>query len=353
MTTRRDFIKQGSILSLIGAFIKPHGLLTPSVSSPLGTLKPMGRILEQEGYFVWCCSPIDAPDGTTHIFFSRWDAKKGMAGWTHGSEIAHAVANNPEAPYNVIGTVLAPRSGFWDSSTCHNPSIHKVGNTYCLFYMGAGNSNLNTQRIGLATASSLYGPWKRSDVPILEAGEKGAWDDECTTNPTFLQHTNGQYWLYYISFNEAEYNAAAKGTIRGNRKCGLAIANKIEGPYEKYGRNPVIDFSGMGNNQQLEDPFVWKEKGLYKMISRDMGIYSQRDGLYMESKDGVHWSKPVKAYDELSTYLSLPKGDKNLKKYGRLERPNLLIRNGKPAYLIGATQGGQYNTSSGFVFKIS
>jgi hypothetical protein len=69
-------------------------------------------------------------------------------------------------------------------------------------------------------------PWTRYDKPLLEAGTEGAWDDHCTTNPSFIKHPNGEYWLYYKSWNTKEYQEA-QGAIRGNRKYGLAIAKNL------------------------------------------------------------------------------------------------------------------------------
>ncbi|MEI6948367.1 glycoside hydrolase family protein [Paraflavisolibacter sp. H34] len=351
---RRDFITQLSILSA-GACM-PFGAagfpLFAHDESPFAKkLKPVGRVLELEGYYVWCVSPIEGPDGKIHLFFSRWDAKKGMGGWIRGSEIAHAVADRPEGPYEVVGTVLAPREGFFDATTCHNPLIKKVDDRYCLFYMGNSNGKTNTKRIGLATADSLYGPWKRPDAPLLEAGPEGAWDDHCTTNPAFLKHPNGQYWLYYKSWNTKDYETGT-GAIRGNRKYGLAVSDRLEGPYKKYEGNPVIDFSGKGQNRQFEDAFVWRQDGRFKMIARDMGVYNHEVGLLMESKDGLHWKEPKIAYYGAARYLQQPPAPPHLKKYGRFERPQLLLRNGKPAYMFTTSQGGKYMTSSPFVFKI-
>jgi hypothetical protein len=42
-----------------------------------------------------------------------------------------------------------------------------------------------------------------------------------------------------------------------------------------------------------------------------------------------------------------------LKRYGRLERPQLLLRNGQPEYLFCASQGGAAGTASTFVLRIS
>lgn len=352
---RKQFLKQASLFALgactpqwLSAFPQPAKHL-----SALGKLEPVGRALEMDGYYVWCSCPIDGPDGKVHLFFSRWDAGKKMGGWIKGSEIAHAVADSAEGPFTYVSTVLAPRGeGYWDATTCHNPLVKKVDDKYCLFFMGNSNGKTNTKRIGMATADSLYGPWTRPDAPLLEAGPEGAWDDHCTTNPAFIKNPNGQYWLYYKSWNTKEYETAVT-TVKGNRKYGLAIADKLEGPYKKYEGNPVIDFSTKGNNRQFEDAFIWQQQKQFRIIARDMGIYNHENGLLMHAKDGLHWSEPEVAYEALDKYITLPPAPAYLKKYGRLERPMLLIRKGNPAYLFGAAQGGKYMTSSTFIFKIS
>jgi len=316
-------------------------------------LKPIGRILEEEGYYVWCNTPIYGEDNKVHVFYSRWPEQYGMGGWIHKCEIAHAVADSPESEFRHVKTVLNPREGFFDVTTCHNPHIQKVNGEYCLFYMGNSNSKTNTKRIGLATSKSLNGPWKRMDKPLLETGPVNAWDDHCTTNPAFLVHPNGEYWLYYKSWNDEEYKLSKDKSIRGNRKYGLAIANKINGPYIKHEKNPVIDFSYLGNNEQLEDAFVWFENGKFKLIARDMRVFNHEFGLIFESEDGIHWEEPEIAYFQTNYYFNQPPAPKHLNRYGRFERPQILMKNGKPEYLFTATQGGKYNTASGYILKIS
>lgn len=314
-------------------------------------LKPCGRILETEGYYVWCVAPIYGPDGRIHVFYSRWPAQYGMGGWIHKSEIAHAIADHPEGPYHYVETVLAPRPGFWDATTCHNPHIQYLDGKYYLFYMGNSNGKTNTKRIGLATANSLNGPWTRTDKPILETAPEGAWDDHCTTNPAFIRFANGECRLYYKSWNNKEYETAVNG-IKGNRKYGLATAQRPEGPYTRYPGNPIIDFSGYGNNRQVEDAFIWFEAGKYRMLMRDMGFFNQEVGLFFESEDGLNWSTPQIGWHAASHYVNEPPAPKHLKRYGRFERPQLLIKNGRPVYMFNAMQGGKYNSASGFVFKI-
>ncbi|MFT3737787.1 MAG: glycoside hydrolase family protein [Breznakibacter sp.] len=230
-------------LPLFAGKKKEHGYLKESVSKFSQRLVPVGRVLEEEGYYVWCNSPIYGPDGQVHLFYSRWPSKYGMGGWIHKCEIARAVATSPEGPFVFQETVLEPREGFFDATTCHNPTIHFIDGMYYLFYMGNSNGKTNTKRIGLATSLSLQGPWARRSAPLLEAGHLGAWDDHCTTNPAFVRHPDGRCLLYYKSWNTADYeNAPKDATIRGNRKYGLAVAGRPEGPYVKYEGNPVIDF---------------------------------------------------------------------------------------------------------------
>lgn len=357
MINRRNILKSMVFLPTLGSGFGFAGFFQSSVlkakeSDFAKRLKPVGRILEEEGYYVWCNSPIYGEDGKVHVFYSRWPEKFGMGGWIHKSEIAHAIADSPESHFKHTDVVLAPREGFFDATTCHNPHIQFVDGEYCLFYMGNSNSKTNTKRIGLATSKSLNGPWKRSDKPILEAGPAGTWDDHCTTNPAFLKHPNGECWLYYKSWNTKEYEDAAGQKIRGNRKYGLAISDSINDSYKKYEKNPVIDFSYLGNNEQLEDAFVWIENGKFRLIARDMGFFNHNYGLIFESKDGLYWEKPQIAYYETDHYFKQPPAPKHLSRYGRLERPQLLMRNGIPEYLFTTTQGGKYGTSSGFVFKI-
>jgi len=360
MLTRRNFIQQSA---LTGSALLLSGMSTFAmyenqydekyISDFSKRLKPLNRILELEGYYVWGCSPVVAPDGKIHVFFSRWDSSKGMGGWISRSEIAHAVADRPEGPYYNVETILAPRGeGYWDGTTCHNPHIQFVDGKYCLFYMGNSNKKTNTKRIGLATADSLNGPWKRTDKPLLEAGPAGAWDDHCTSNPSFIKHPNGQYWLYYKSWNTDEYENPVNPKIRGNRKYGLAISKKLEGPYKRYSNKPIIDYSGFGNNRQLEDGNIFIEDGKFYMLARDMGRFDHEVGIILEANDGIHWSEPKISYFGVSHYINQPPKPKHLSKYGRFERPQVLMQNGKPTHLLVTTQGGRFWSSSPFVFKI-
>lgn len=355
---RRTFLKAAIAAQIAaspyrGAAAEPQEPHYPeeSISDFSKSLRPLGRILELEGYYVWCNTPIQDELGKTHVFYSRWPEKRGMGGWLNACEIAHAVAENPAGPYETVDVVLAPRPGHWDSTTCHNPHIQKADDQYCLFYLGNSNGKTNTKRVGLAISDSLDGPWRRSERPLLEPGAEGQWDDHCTTNPSFIKLPDGQCRLYYKSWNTADY-LSGKPPVRGNRKYGLAVASDLQGPYTKHPDNPLVDFSSLGNNRQCEDAYIWREDGVFKMIARDMGVFDHNVGLIMESRDGVSWTEPQIAYFGLDRYLTQPPAPRRLRRYGRLERPQLLFQDGRPTHLFGASQGGRHMTASGVVFAI-
>jgi hypothetical protein len=66
----------------------------------------------------------------------------------------------------------------------------------------------------------------------------------------------------------------------------------------------------------------------------------------------VECGKFIFTYFETNRYFRQYPSPKHLKRYGRLERPQLLMKNGKLEYLFTPTQGGKFNTANGFVLKI-
>ena len=301
-------------------------------------LKPVGRVLELEGWYVWCTSAIDGPDGRVHLFSSRWPASTKMGGWLTHCEIVHAVGARAEGPFEVRGVALRNRDkGHWDSTSVHNPTIHRIGGVYHLVHIGNSTGEPGSQRIGLARAKSLDGPWERLEQPILGPAPGDGWDSWYVTNPALLAHPNGEFWLYYKARDPKD-----KDMFR----IGLAVAKRPEGPYRRHPKNPIIDFASV--RKRFEDPYVWHENNRFYMVAADDyprgGILRTHAGLLFESADGVDWSKPKLAYDTNDSYLKEPRG--------RLERPQVLVRNGKAAYLYLAAGGGRYGTATGMCLRV-
>ena len=114
---------------------------------------------------IWGGSVVKGTDGKHHMLYSRWPTHLGWA-WVTDSEIAHAVADNPLGPYKHKDIALERRGKeHWDGWCTHNPTVHKFGDKYYLYYMGntgdgevvgpPGKHKLNwqhrnNQRIGVA-----------------------------------------------------------------------------------------------------------------------------------------------------------------------------------------------------------
>jgi hypothetical protein len=225
---------------------------------------------------------------------------------------------------------------------------------------------VETKRIGLAIADNLDGPWKRiSDInPLLDCGAHDAWDGVLVSNPAFVCRPNGNFMLYYKGMD-----FASRQKHFGNRKIGLAIADQLEGPYRKVPQNPLISFEHISIKRpnltqltdswpenyptaQVEDPYIWYENGRFRALMRDMGFFNHNYGILLESNDGINWPlEPQIAFRESTSYINEPYH--GLAREGRLERPQLLMKDGRPDYLFCALRGGEFCTSSGMVFKIA
>ncbi len=285
-------------------------------------------VLQEDDYTVWGCSPIYDDEGKVHVFYSRIP-KDGS--WLVNSQIGHAVADHPEGPYEILGTIMEGRGeGYWDANSIHNPSVYRVDGKYVMLYIGNDTATAqrwlerapeaNSQRTGMAIADSPYGPWTRFDEPMIDVDPDSlAWDGYCTVNPGFVKHPNGEYWIYYRAWDRFNDD---------RRKTGVAFAKNLTGPYVKYEGNPIIDkFEGVDG--QTEDPVMFYYKEKFHCVIRDMGNWDWLSSLYLESEDGLNWSYPKRAKHQGHTYYDMPEER-------RCERDQILLKDGVPEYIFNA-----------------
>ncbi len=342
MRISRRRIIQGSF-SAFGAISNSQAA---QVRPFMGRLKPAGRDagFRLEEFWVWCGSAIRGEDGGYHLFASRWPKRYPFfEGYVFLSEIVRATSPTPDGPFRFAEVVLPPRGEqFWDGRMTHNPTIHKIGDKYLLYYIGStypgkppdpgdliANPKLVDQpysriRIGLATASSVRGPWKRLDRPILEP-RPGKWDSTIVTNPAACVLPGGEVMLAYRS-----------NTPQGLR-LGITKAKSFDRPYQRLSDQPVFTFT---DGSHVEDPYLWWENGQCEMLAKDMsgGITGEKHaGVHAMSRDGINWSPAPepKAYSR-----NLVWRDGKTQTLGCLERPQLLIEGGHPAYLYCAAADG-------------
>lgn len=305
-----------------------------------------------DDYWVWCGSPAKGEDGRYHLFASRWPKSLPFGpNWVSNSEVVRASADTPIGPYTFEEVVLPPRQGYWDATMTHNPTIHRHGDTWILFYTGARSvgpdgsdappkeaiseeqySAWLTKRIGIATAPRITGPWTRRDEPILDV-RPGEWDADITSNAAPAVRPDGSVVLIYKSSKDRTVKGAGAPL-----KLGVAIAGHWSGPYRRARTTPLDEFNGPATD--IEDPYLWWQDDHFEAIFKDMSgaiCGEHHGGIHAWSEDGVRWKL---ADDPLAYSRKLLWDDGTVTHQGQFERPQLLIENGRPTHLFAATGDG-------------
>jgi hypothetical protein len=318
-----------------------------------GKLGPAGVSLQLPDKVVWGASVTKGDDDRYYMFASVWPIDRGA--WVTDSVVVLASADRPEGPYRYEMDVLPPRgSQYWDGMMSHNPSIHRHNGTFYLFYTGTtyGRPRPTTpvspaadpvykeawdnKRIGVATASDPRGPWRRLDGPII-APRPGHWDAIITSNAAPIIHTDGSVTLIYKSTDTAHPGPDGPARERPfweTLTIGAAKADSPEGPYHRIGDHDGLIFIE-GAPRVTEDPYAWFDDGWYHMLVKTFDnsmIDEPNAGVYVVSKNGADWSYPSGGPKAYSLNLAWADGTTTLLE--RLERPQVLLQDGKPAYLF-------------------
>lgn len=309
--------------------------------SDLIQLIPEKAKFADDHYFIWGGSLVKDDTGLYHLYYSRWEKKYGFGSWVTHSEIAHATASTPFGPFTHKDVALPPRdSVMWDGKSTHNPTIHKLGSKYYLYYtgntgdrkctQGLNFTHRNNQRIGVAVASDPNGPWLRSDKPLIDiSDDTGAHDALMVSNPSVTMMPDSTFLLVY----------KAVGKMRPMPFGGpvvhlTATSRKPEGPFAKQ-MKPV--FVTAESDFPAEDPFIWFQRGVYYAIVKDMhGHFTQRGRslALFESKDGFSWNV---SENTLVSDLMVRWENGRSERMSHLERPQIFFENGVPLVLLVAT----------------
>jgi len=189
--------------------------------------------------------------GTYYIFYS-------VTTGDPNPNIYYATASAVTGPYTKQGQVLAKGSaGAWDDLRVGEPSIVKVGSTYYMAFMGDRAPEQSAERLGIATAASLAGPWtKGGSNPILGVGS--GFDAYGVADPE-IWYEGGRFWIYYTGL--------AGPTGVSFFRTGLAYAtDAVNGPWTRFSGNPVFGPSGTGG--------AFDEQGVFRgAIFRQAGAY--------------------------------------------------------------------------------
>lgn len=313
---------------------------------------PKNGGFRMEGYWVWCGSVIKGEDGNYHMFASRWPKTQPMhPGWIFSSEVVRGVSNTPEGPYTFAEVVLPARGPqYWDGRMTHNPRIFKQGDKYVLYYIGSTHPLPEPEetvrhedpltvicrahkRIGIATADHITGPWTRYDEPVMTV-RPDHFDNLFVSNPAPILEEDGSVLMVYKSrpYKKPPY----VGQMYGDMQLGIATADSPKGPYKRETETPLFP-----PDVVVEDPFIWKENGVYQMIAKDMYgnvCGEQYGGIHAWSEDGIHWNlnRGELAYSRRITW-----DDGTEQVLGNMDRPCLLLdENGHPTHAFFAVSDG-------------
>jgi hypothetical protein len=324
----------------------------------------VGVAVQQKGTHVWGTSPVIGKDGKTHLFVAQWpipEGKKGrFSGYYKTSEIAQYVGDSPEGPFAFVRMVVRDQDGTFNAP--HNPTIQCIDDQYVLCFIVNSNDDRGTQRIIMYVADDLNGEWRpaqgaESEGTILRRPEgTSIWCHNSVrglANPALIKH-NGEYRIYF----KAAIPDPEKEPSMKNREFGYGVATSktLEGPYEFHPERLTSE------TMELEDVYAFSYEERLYLISRDIAgtLGDKEGGLLWESKDGIHFpaEKTRRSFESLATYLgegaldgaAVHRGSEK----GQLERPQVLLIDGEPAYLYVATG---INPAEGFgscshVFKL-
>ncbi len=227
---------------------------------------------------LWQESPsrIIFHDGKYHAWFMHLNnmAPKGI----YGRAKNFYITSKDGYKWEVMGQLPAGEPGSFDDIWREGLQVVKFDGKFWMFY--AGNTSdkskiirgdVNTYGIGLLVADSPAGPWKRAvEQPLFTRGlNETDWDFDQACNP-YPVYFKGKWFVYYKGSN-------LKLNSTGRTWQGVAVADKITGPYSKSEGNPICDGHGS---------FVWAYRGGVTMLPFG---YDLTEGRINWSPDGYRF----------------------------------------------------------------
>jgi hypothetical protein len=207
----------------------------------------------------------------------------------------------------------------------------------------------------MLVSESINGPWEeipnKKEPLLAPPSDSNSWcyNSGCgVNNPALLKHPDGRYFLYFKSMTGPR--------PEGKVKMGLAIADKLEGPYI------IQPGSITANDRVIEDGYAFMYEGKFALLTTDNhGMIEEGGGILWTSEDGLHFNEYEKGFHRINQYtevnmenVAVHYGPQN-SKYAKIERPQILFKNGIPAYLYGPSGinifGGDCTVSYVFKFK--
>ncbi|NND31431.1 MAG: family 43 glycosylhydrolase [Saprospiraceae bacterium] len=252
---------------------------------------PSAVIKVEETYYVYYTKSIGESHG-----FRTGDPNKKVFPWDL-SEVWCASSNDGWNWKEIGLAVGRGEAGSYDDRAVFTPEVLYHQDKYYLVYqvVKAPYVNRVKNKVGMAIADKPTGPWKKLDAPILEPAENGVWlgeednrfkvsakgdfDSHKVHDPCLMYYKN-KFYLYYKGERMGEEHTLGGREI----KWGVAISDRVEGPYRKSPFNPITN-SG-------HEVCVWPyEGGIAAMLTSDgpenNTIQWAPDGINFEIKSHI------------------------------------------------------------------
>lgn len=139
---------------------------------------------------------------------------------------------------------LGPR-GAWDERAVADPYVIRFGDDFYLFYLGEDRAR--RQRLGVARSRDGIRWQKLRTNPVLELGERGAFDEVGLGEPA-VWASHGWYWMLYTGRDRREW-----------RRIGLA-RSRDGVRWQRVSSRPVFEAPAGWASAVICDPTVlWRQ----------------------------------------------------------------------------------------------
>ena len=353
--TRQKYLYIFPLLALCAFFAKAENIESTDDYNLTAAMQGVSKenIFHDEEYFNWGSSIVKGEDGKYHLFYDQMPRKHGFQSWLTDGIVSRAVSDSPIGPWKKIQVVLEGRGvGYWDQYTAHCHKVYKFDGKYYLYYMSTNPGiidltpeqleevrrtswrpgNLRNrmrlrQRIGVAVADSIEGPWKRFDKPLFEPELPIA---NQSNNVSVTERPEGGY-LMIIRGDQPDQK---RDEII--RMQAVLLADHPLGPWAMQPKPVVVNYNS-------EDPEVWydAERKRYYNLYHAFGYMGM-----ITSTDGLNWERAKNYKVSDKSYQTV---DGQTVKVHRYERPGIYLENGKPLVMTAGILTPEGDTYSLFI----
>ncbi|MGV2986404.1 glycoside hydrolase family 117 protein [Vibrio sp. E150_011] len=199
-------------------------------------------------------------DNTYHCWYTKGEGETlGFTGDINAkvfpwdlTEVWHASSEDGITWKEEGPAIQAGSPGEYDDRAVFTPEVLAHEGRYYLVYQTVRSPYTNRQyeEIAMAWADSPFGPWTKTEAPILSPSKDGEWSGE--EDNRFIVKSKGSFDSHKVHdpclmFFDNKFYLYYKGETMGEEmnmggreiKHGVAIADHILGPYIKSEYNPI------------------------------------------------------------------------------------------------------------------